>query len=765
MTAPVRRVSFALLAFSVSCSVGDHDARPEVRVRIEAEESWKAALSSYRGLGVTVLPKTLAEAPATHGTAVSAFGSRDAGFADVMLALFKDSSINLMMEGDMPGTATFDIKASTLEETFEQLLGVYDLAYRWDGNFLRVGRKARRTFLVDYPANDGSGGGATMGAGGSSSPGKSGASSSGSSGGTASGAGAPSGGIASSGGGAQAFWSSLTTDVKSLVGTDADSVVFTNTTLGSITVDAKPSSVRKVAEYLDHARKRATKQVSLEARVLEVSLNRDFKFGVNYSLLPGLFHTSNQGTLAGGAIAIGSATSGETTAQIGYLSPNHFSIFYDALESQGQVRVLSSPRVSTLNNISASIRVVEQVPVIEREIVETTGVSRTQFNVRFVDAGITVNVTPQIGEDGVITAVVEPSIIEVSGFVRTPDGLITEPILNTRNLRTIVKVQDGQALVMGGLRSTRRNEELNKIPLLGDIPGLGMLFRSTSQSKAETEIVIVIYPRVLTPEWEKEDFDRGVDRVMKARVPFVASTVAMEEQDREWTKDHLDGRVPPTANGVDRARIEPPAAKPTEEPKKTLSRQGLSHLAFLRAYDRLERGEALAAQQDLEDALANDPANAAAWFVKGVLALRAGRLAEAQSALSRASTLAPGDASVLNALGLAELRLDEAVTAEGRFRAALAQSNLPELHNNLGIALLAQGSAALAENEFRAALADAKAAPAEAHVNLAASLDQQGKGAEALASYRAFLLAGGNPRDPRLKGFTARFDAAIAATK
>jgi len=695
------------------------------------------------------MPKSLGAQDRPKGTPVAAFGSRDAAFGDVMLALFKDSNINLMMEGEMPGKATFDIKSSTLEETFEQLLAVYDLAYRWEGGFLRVGRRLARTFLVDYPAQEGSGstslsGGGGQGSGGSSAPSQSS--------GTSSGSGS---------GGAQAFWSSLKEDVKALVGTDPGAVVFTNTSLGSITVEAKPSSVRRVSEYLDHAKRRSSRQVSLEARVLEVTLNGAFKFGVNYTLLPGLFHSDNSGTLAGGAMAIGGAASGGTTAQIGYLSANRFSLFYDALETQGQVRVLSSPRVSTLNNISASIRVVEQVPVIEREIVDTTGASRTQFNVRFVDAGITVNVTPQIGEDGVITAVVEPAIVEVAGYVSTPDGLITEPILNTRNLKTIVKVKDGQALVMGGLRSTRRTEDLNKIPLLGDIPGLGLLFRSTSQTKADTEIVIVIYPRLLTPEWEREDFERGVDRVMRTKVPFAVTSMRMEENVREWTKDHLDGQVPPSATGVDRVKQEP-TAPAAAETKQILSRAGLSRLAFTRACQHLERGESAQAQQALEDALDDDVTNAEAWFVKGLLALRLGRLAEAEAALLRASQLAPGDASVGNALGLTELRMDEAVTAEGRFRQALAASPQPEIHCNLGIALLVQGKLEAAEAAFRHALSDPKSSPPEAHVNLAVCLDRQGKHDAALAEYRAFLLSGGNPKDPRLKSLEARIDAASA---
>ncbi|HJX16383.1 MAG TPA: type II and III secretion system protein, partial [Candidatus Deferrimicrobiaceae bacterium] len=110
--------------------------------------------------------------------------------------------------------------------------------------------------------------------------------------------------------------------------------------------------------------------------------------------------------------------------------------------------------------------------------------------------GIILSVTPQIGRDGNIMLAIHPSITEKVGEATAPDGN-TAPIVDVRETNTVVSVGDGQTVFIGGLMQERTQETIRSVPLLGDIPFLGLLFRSTDQQKKKTELVILITPRIL----------------------------------------------------------------------------------------------------------------------------------------------------------------------------------------------------------------------------------------------------------------------------
>lgn len=706
---------------------GDHDG-----------SATEMLLRRFRGLGVQVMPPRPSATAASADTRIEAFAARDARLQDVLLTLFKDSDVNVVLDpGIGDETATFDIKGASLEAAFQQLLSTYDLAYRFDGDFLRIGRSGRRVFDVDFPALQVSDA--------SSSP----------SSGTATGASTGSASNPGSGNAAVTFWTSLRTDLDALVGEQVGVRLVTNPTIGSVMVEGPPSAIQRVDAYLANARRRATQLVSIEARLLEVSLADELQIGVDWSLFPAFFNTNESGGLAGGAVVGQSLSTAADALRLGLIKADTFSILVDMLERQGQVRVLSNPRVSTLSNVPAQIRVVEQVPVIEREIVDSEGTSRTQFSVRFEDAGVAVSVTPQIGEDGMITVHVQPSITEVSGFVTTPDRLVSEPILNTRSVEAIVRVADGQAAVIGGLRATRSTENLDKIPLLGDLPLLGALFRSTSQTRTQTELVIILFPRILSPAWVDEDVERGLERTIDARVPFRRLTLDMDEGKDAWRRPALDG-LP--ARG-DRDAPRPPAATKPTPSTRGVSRHGLASLAYNRALRALDGDDESQASFELEEALKLNDADATAWLMKGMLQRRRNGSAAARASLERALRLGSSDGVALNNLGLLELGAGNSVAAEGLFVRALAQAgdNFAAAHNNLGVARLQQGRGEAARASFARALAldpDLR----EAHVNAGVAADLCGDIPAAAEAYRRFLLAGGDINDPRLRAIRARVD-------
>jgi type II secretory pathway component GspD/PulD (secretin) len=165
-----------------------------------------------------------------------------------------------------------------------------------------------------------------------------------------------------------------------------------------------------------------------------------------------------------------------------------------AISDQGDVKVLSSPTIATLNNQKAIIRVGNQ------DVFFITGAVATQTTVTqiiqpmTIDIGIILDVTPQIAEDGTIIMNIHPSITEKTGEKLTPDGKTTFPLMSVRETDTTVRVKNGQTIIIAGLMQEKKDEALSGIPGLGSIPWVGGLFRYKTGTKRNAELVIMITP-------------------------------------------------------------------------------------------------------------------------------------------------------------------------------------------------------------------------------------------------------------------------------
>ena len=165
-----------------------------------------------------------------------------------------------------------------------------------------------------------------------------------------------------------------------------------------------------------------------------------------------------------------------------------------ALEVQGRLEVLSRPQVTVNNNEPAFIQVGENVSI-------PTGTNSFQDRVELVterqDVGILMNVTPSISPDGFVRLEIQPSISSVSNRTTQIDENFDAPIITERRVETVVTVQDGQTVVIGGLIQTVGEERVWKLPLFGDIPLVGEIFKSTQRSNVKTELLVVLRPIVI----------------------------------------------------------------------------------------------------------------------------------------------------------------------------------------------------------------------------------------------------------------------------
>jgi len=699
-------------------------------------------LDHLEGVGAPVYqPMLVVPLPALQtgveagGRQVEALQARRSPIGDVLLALFKDSDINLLIDPEVQATeCTFDIKRSTIEEAFDALLQSQDLGYEWDGSFLRVSTQVRDTVHVDIMDTST----ATTGSAQSSSPAGSGN---------------------SSGGGVSAFWEEMQTSLPSLLGDGASFVV--NRTASTIHVQARPSGIGRLREYVGTTTHRANQQVSLEARILEVRLGDEYSLGVNWSLLPGLFNSNKVGQAGGGAVLRQAAASGGTALSFGILDTNDFSVFVDALEKQGQVRVLSSPRVSTMNNQPASIGVTDQIPYITREVVDDQGVARTEFGVEFVEAGVVLNVRPMIGDDGMLSVSITPQVREQTGTVVTPDGLITVPIISEREATTTVRVADGQAIALGGLRSTRKSESRQGVPLLMNVPFLGQLFSNTVQERLEVELMIVLVPRVLNDTWIGEEMARGAHRLVHLRRGFQFNSIQLDGcRPEDWSGGSLQGDAQAaTAPDVRVAAAQPPAI-PADR-GTTITRRGLaSHLLTI-ANRQLTEGEQQQALHEIERALLLEPNRVEALIAGAVLYERRGESARARQLFDRALERSPDDIVGLTGRGALELDDGSPFAARRYLERAHDLGRTPLTAANLGAALLTLGDFEGAR--VLMAGAEGVAAPPELYANLAFAELSTGRPDDARANLRRALAAGADARNPRLVALERLIDDAERA--
>lgn len=427
---------------------------------------------------------------------------------ELFLSLARENDFNLVMAPEVAGQLTMDIKGETAPQIMEEACRILGCRIEAAGRTVRVLPQERvtRVFRLDYLLTVRTGQGTlTATTTTSSTTSTSGEVT------TATGTSSVAGSTSGTGTGESQSTNTVNTEEKNdlfaglaeevqslLSGPEAKVVV--NKAAGTLAVTDYPKNLARVEEYLAVLEARARSGVLIETKILEVALDDRTQYGIDWSAFPDLSSLSLSGSLSGGAAVRQSLNSGNTAFQVGVVG-GKFEGFLDALAQQGQINVLSAPRISTLNNQKAIIRIGRQ-DVFFRAVVTpatTTSAAFVTFTPDTLTEGIVLSVTPQVGRDGNVMLAIHPTITEKVGEAKAPDGN-TAPIVDVRETNTVVSVADGQTVFIGGLIQERTQEVVKSVPFLGDIPFLGAAFRSTDQQKKKTELVILITPRILSSE-------------------------------------------------------------------------------------------------------------------------------------------------------------------------------------------------------------------------------------------------------------------------
>ena len=459
------------------------------------------------------------------------------------LALFaRANNLNIVPDNDVTGVVTLDVHDLPLDLMMRALLEANDCTWKEEGGLIRVRNVETKTFTVDYLRLTRNGRGtssATLISGTGGGGGSGGGGGGGGGGGQGGGQGGGSG-VSSTGGSSVNiaadnpvnFWTELKQEIASMLTEAGKGSLAINMTAGIIQVTDRPSALKKVANYLSGVDKTTHRQVDLEAKLYDVTLNDQFQFGIDWvhvveayggalalggATLPLANGGSQLGDSALGGLThiVGDTTPGANVAPLVFQNFNTAAAV-NALKLQGSVEVISKPRIRTLNNQTALIKVGEEVPFFSTATTllptTTTTTALQSTLVSSITIGTILSITPQISEDDWICLDISPVLTSLKSIVSVASSSggggggggnsgssgATAPDLDTKQASTIVRVHDGTTVVMGGLIQTEKAKNEKKIPFLGDIPYVGKwLFTGTFEAKSKKELVIFVTPRIV----------------------------------------------------------------------------------------------------------------------------------------------------------------------------------------------------------------------------------------------------------------------------
>ena len=436
---------------------------------------------------------------------------------ELLFALTRDAELNLDIDDDVDGLVTINAVNQPFTMILERIARSVNLRYEMKNNVLRISKDKPflRNYTIDYlnmtrtstgtvnvSTQLGSTGGGAAGAGGGGSNGSETS-------------------LVSEA--SNQFWASLESNVKGILGesaavgegsgettSNAQSTVYVNKEAGLLTVRASGQQHKEVNQFLNEISNSSQRQVLIEATIAEVTLNENFQAGIDWSLI----QQNSNGTASFDQVLTGARISPDNSFSLDLTNFNFFgdslNLTIRALETFGDVSIMSSPKVMALNNQTALLKVVDNFVYFTLSVDVDTGDADTDSVVTYeselhtIPVGFVMTVTPFVNEQGAVTLNVRPTISRVVGSVNDPNpelqrqGVVNSiPVVQVREVESVLKVNSGEVAVIGGLMQDEISETTNSVPVLGKVPLLGSLFRYQENTKTKTELVIFLKPVVI----------------------------------------------------------------------------------------------------------------------------------------------------------------------------------------------------------------------------------------------------------------------------
>ncbi|MDD5210779.1 MAG: hypothetical protein PHV62_00045 [Sulfuricurvum sp.] len=438
-----------------------------------------------------VLPSVYQNISPFTGKTIS-LAAENANLHQVLYLISQSAGLNLIIDSDVDANTTITLtlnKAST-EDALDTVMELSGCSYTLKGNMLYIKQYTTRTFSIPYihtqSSFDSSLGGDMLGSGGGSS---------GSSG-------SVSGKFALNYKNpveANDFYKQLETNIKELLTPNGKFTL--NKFTGTLVATDTKKSLDTINDMLKKIKKSASRQVLIEAKILEVVLNDTHDLGVDWNTLPGAI----------GDFTFGQALGLENFRKGGVLaySDKHIDAIMTALDTAGDVQTLSNPRIKVSSGQSALFTSGKLIPFWDLKVTPGTTITGVttpalyEYTRRDVLDGLSLGVTPKITEDGQIILNIVPVTTSIegekslqgftsTGSTTTTGTVATAPIISIKEAGTIIYAKDNDLVLIGGLISNVKKDERSSIPILGGIPYLGALFSQTSTKDEKHELVILL---------------------------------------------------------------------------------------------------------------------------------------------------------------------------------------------------------------------------------------------------------------------------------
>ena len=481
---------------------------------------------------------------------------------DVFLAIVADSRYSMLMHPDVSGTLSVTLRGVTVQEALESIRDVYGYDFKMDGRRITVYAPTLQTriFTVNYPNSQRQGvsdlrvsAGLVAGSGGNSggSASSTGSTSTTTTGGAATGSSTNSSSLQTESSRISTsshtdFWAELTDAVKGMVGKGEGRSVFTSPQAGIMAVKAMPEELRQVDKFLKAARIAVERQVMLEAKIVQVELSNGYQSGIDWSGLRNVGKTTAAiGVTGGGANNV--LSNGAQANLPGFPAPTGTPLLADSvplpttgggmfglalattgfqavlgfLETRGDVQILSSPRIATLNNQKAVLKVgtdayfvtnVSSGTAATSSVGSGTSLTMPSLTLTPFFSGIALDVTPQIDEANNITLHIHPSVTTVTEVVKqinlgaAGNYQLPLPSSSVNESDTMVRLLDGNIVAIGGLMQIESSRTSSGMPGTSDVPFFSSLLGNKANTGSKKELVVLIKPSIVrtAQDWEQQ---------------------------------------------------------------------------------------------------------------------------------------------------------------------------------------------------------------------------------------------------------------------
>jgi len=493
---PVIFIVFFIFTFSVKANEKANDPIADLITNTTDEEFIKIAFTKKD------IPKKDIDTISQH---VVSFSGDNVPLKMVLYAILKGTPYNVIFAPDVDNNKaiTLNFKDINLKDALETIMDVAGLSYEVRDKVIYVKGTITKIYKLPYiktvtSYNSSLGGNVTGGQGG------------GTGGATGGGAGTGGGGTTGASGTATAdggingkfqvdysidqndLFAQIEDNIKNILSKNGKYAL--NKMTGVLVVEDTKDRVKLVEEYLARLKREIDKQVLIEAKILEVSLSDSYSFGVDWNAI--FKKVADSGIVYSQTLAIPNSVASLTILR------SDMNAVINAIATFGNIKTLSNPRVLVLNNqpaILTSGRIIpfwtKQLNIVGANVGGTTTVAYpvTTYTRRDILDGITLGVTPHIEDDGDIILNIVPistSIIDTKKLIDGGQVVGEAPILAVKETGTIVRAKSGDIIIIGGLLDKGESDTETKVPVLGDIPVIGNLFKQKTVSKSKKELII-----------------------------------------------------------------------------------------------------------------------------------------------------------------------------------------------------------------------------------------------------------------------------------